>query len=88
MTEIKKNEAATLYYDGTCAFCVRWIGRVRELLARCGVVVAPFVDGAAETEMRLHWADGRVHGGADAVFALAERIWWACLLYTSDAADE
>ena len=77
MKEIKKWDGGILYYDGGCGFCVRWVVRVRGLMAARGVAVVPFEDGAAEPEMRLRWANGVEVGGADVVFAFAERVWWA-----------
>lgn len=70
----------TLYYDGTCRFCRAGVARFKGILDRIGVGVAPFENGAAEPEMKLHWQDGNVRGGADAAFFLARRLWWAAPL--------
>lgn len=66
----------TLRYDGTCRFCIGMVNRTMWLLKLAGVAAKPFEDGAGEAEMKLEWRDGSVHGGADAAFFLARRIWW------------
>ncbi|MCP5539340.1 MAG: DUF393 domain-containing protein [Akkermansiaceae bacterium] len=66
-----------LFFDDTCGFCRAWIGRVRAICERRGVFPRPFENGAAESEMRLRWHDGREFGGADALVFLAGRVWWA-----------
>ncbi len=75
MTE-NKDTQGFLYYDGSCSFCLRWIDRVRKPLAGKAISVLAFEDGASESEMKLHWHDGRIFGGAEAVFFLARRFWW------------
>ncbi len=78
MTETKKlrdhETRGTLFYDGTCRFCVAGVTRFRGLLGRFGIDVQPFENGPAEPEMKLHWEDGRIFGGADAAFFMARRI--------------
>lgn len=78
MTETKKfkNPATrgTLFYDGTCRFCIAGVTKFRGLLGRRGIEVEPFKNGPAEPEMKLHWEDGRIFGGADAAFFMARQI--------------
>ncbi|MDF1812330.1 MAG: DCC1-like thiol-disulfide oxidoreductase family protein [Verrucomicrobiales bacterium] len=64
----------TLFYDGTCGFCLRGIRRIRKPLATIHVDVAPFANGAKEPEMILKWHDGKILGGADAAIFLAKRF--------------
>ncbi len=70
----------TLFYDGTCGFCVGNVNRLRPHLARLGVATEPFANGAAEPEMKLRWEDGSLRGGGDVIFFLARRTWWAAPL--------
>lgn len=78
MTETKKfnlpETKGTLFYDGTCRFCIAGVTRFRGILKQFGIAVHPFEDGPAEPEMKLHWEDGRILGGADAAFFMARRI--------------
>ncbi|MDF1752749.1 MAG: MBOAT family protein [Verrucomicrobiales bacterium] len=77
MTELTNitvtNPQGTLFYDGTCGFCLRGIKRLRKALGTVGVEVQPFENGAEQPEMILKWNDGRIFGGADAAIFLAKR---------------
>ncbi len=66
----------TLYYDGTCGFCVGGVRFFGPLLESMAVGAEAFNHGAIEPEMKLRWKDGKVRGGADAAFFLARRVWW------------
>ena len=57
--------------------CSRWADRLRGMLARRGVRVVPFDNGADEEEMRLSWCDGHEYRGVDALVFLCGRMWWA-----------
>ncbi len=77
-----------LFFDAECGFCTRcarWLGPI---LKRRGFAVAPLQDprvGAllgmprAELlrELRFLHSDGRQCGGANAILAVAQEIWWA-----------
>ena len=76
-----KTKRGTLHFDGTCPMCCRSVRMVAPILAKRGVGVMPFENGADEPEMRLTWHDGRAFGGADAAIFLAGQIWWACPLF-------
>jgi lipase maturation factor 1 len=67
-----------LIYDGDCRFCLRWIARWQETI-RDKVDVAPFQSAGARfaedipvqcfhSAVRLIEPDGKVYGGAEAVF--------------------
>lgn len=93
MTEItdRKDVAsavAWLAYDRECAMCRRGASRWRGVLARRGVKVVALQAmwvrrrlrlsaGEVPDEIKLMFTDGPVLGGADAMVALAGRIWWA-----------
>lgn len=70
----------TLFYDGTCGFCVGSVKRLRPHFARLGVATEPFANGAAEPEMKLRWEDGSLRGGGNVIFFLARRRWWSAPL--------
>jgi alginate O-acetyltransferase complex protein AlgI len=70
----KEKTLGILFYDGTCGFCLRGIRKIRKPLATRAVEVRPFADGGAEPEMKLHWHDGRILGGARAAIFLARRF--------------
>jgi predicted DCC family thiol-disulfide oxidoreductase YuxK len=89
MTEIIQGWVA---YDAQCGFCSAWAGRTHELLASRGFhlvpLQAPWVkahlglnQNELPAEMKLLAADGAVSGGADAMLAIARRIWWAWPLF-------
>jgi predicted DCC family thiol-disulfide oxidoreductase YuxK len=77
-----------LFFDADCAFCTRFAHRIRPIVARRGMGVAPLQDPRVAAllglppselfrEMRLLLSDGRQLGGADACVAIARMIWWA-----------
>ena len=83
-----KNRVAWVLYDGECRLCVRMVDRLRPLLLRHNFGLAPLQTPWARerlglsidtplTEMALLTPDGRRYGGADAILASAEFIWWA-----------
>ncbi|MFN7139777.1 MAG: thiol-disulfide oxidoreductase DCC family protein, partial [Limisphaerales bacterium] len=88
MTEITEHNGAWLFYDGKCRFCVGTLQTVKPLLARREIRSAPLQEvwvqkrlALDETnlleEMKFLDARGRVHGGADALLAMARLFWWA-----------
>jgi predicted DCC family thiol-disulfide oxidoreductase YuxK len=77
-----------LFFDAECGFCTRIARWLAPILARRGLGVAPLQDtrvGAllgmtrAELlkELRFLLSDGTQYGGARAVLAVAQKIWWA-----------
>ena len=79
---------ASIYYDGTCGFCLATVRRVEPMLARRGFRLVPLQSpgtarllGVSEDrlldEMRVRLDDGSVFGGAAAVVEIARRIRWA-----------
>src|SRR5262249_26969475 len=77
-----------LFFDSDCGFCTRTARWLRPILGRRGIGVAPLQDprvGALLsmsrrgllTELRFLMSDGTHSGGANAVLAVARRIWWA-----------
>jgi predicted DCC family thiol-disulfide oxidoreductase YuxK len=82
----------SIFYDGTCRFCLATVRRFEPLLARRGFTLVTLQSpGAARLlgvsedrlldEMRVRLDDGSVFGGAAAVVEIARRIWWAWPLY-------
>jgi len=76
-----------LFFDAECAHCKRIVSWLAPILERRGLAVASLQDprvgdllGMARAEllreMRVLLSDGRQYGGADAIVALAEEIWW------------
>lgn len=77
-----------LFFDADCNHC-RKIARVLQpILHRRGMALAPLQDPRVGAllgmtreellrEIRVVLSDGRQYGGADAVVALATKIWWA-----------
>lgn len=73
----RTREKPLMVYDGECHFCMRWIKRWQKTTGRA-VEYAPLQTAAAdfpeiprasfEREVKLIAADGRVFGGAEAVF--------------------
>ena len=77
-----------LFYDADCAFCTRIARWLAPLLANRGLAVAPLQDPRVGQllglstkellrELRFLLSDGRQFGGAAAVIAVAQEIWWA-----------
>ena len=77
-----------LFFDAECAFCTRIARFLAPILNRRGLAVAPLQDPrvgpllGVSPEKLLHelkflLSDGRQFGGASAVLAVAEQIWWA-----------
>ena len=86
------HDAASLFYDAECSFCVGTVRRFERVLTRRRVRLLPLQapgtgallgvsDHALLDEMRVRRDDGAVLGGADAVAELARRIWWAWPLW-------
>ena len=67
-----------LFYDSHCSLCTATAGRFRDTLARRGYRLVP---SGLWPELRLLTSDGHTQGGADAVFYIARRIWWAWPLW-------
>jgi len=68
------DRGGTLYFDGTCSFCRRGVGRLSVVLERLRVHPVPFADGASETEMIFIDPKGERWGGADAFLHLARQL--------------
>ena len=80
MVEVAARPAkAVMIYDGDCSFCSRWIHRWQQTIGS-RLDYLPFQDlgvaarfpevprGQFETAVQLVETDGRVYGGAEAVF--------------------
>jgi predicted DCC family thiol-disulfide oxidoreductase YuxK len=76
-----------LFFDAECGFCIRLARWVEPILARRGYGVAPLQDPRVGAllgmtsvellrELRFLCADGTQYGGANAVLAVAQRVWW------------
>ena len=88
-TESKGRHArAWLFYDAECGFCTRTARWLAPILARRGIAIAALQDPRVAAliglprvelmrEIKLVMDDGTLTGGADAMFALAQEIWWA-----------
>jgi predicted DCC family thiol-disulfide oxidoreductase YuxK len=77
-----------LFFDAECGFCTRTTRWIAPILQRRGMAVAPLQDPRVGAllgmnrelllrELRFLLSDGKQHGGADAVVAVAREIWWA-----------
>jgi predicted DCC family thiol-disulfide oxidoreductase YuxK len=77
-----------IFFDSGCAFCRRWVRRVKPVLAPRGFAFAPLEAARSRSrlgirpeqlldEVRVLLPDGRAYGGADAMVALARYVWWA-----------
>ena len=77
-----------LFFDAECAHCRRIASWLAPILARRGLAVAPLQDPRVGAllgltrcellrEMRLLLSPEQQCGGADAIVALANEIWWA-----------
>ena len=77
-----------LFFDAECAFCTRFARWVGPMLERRGLAVAALQDPRVGMllglpsqellrELRFLLSDGRLYGGADAIVAVADEIWWA-----------
>lgn len=76
-----------LFFDAECGFCTRTARWVAPILRRRGMEVAPLQDPRVGAllgmsreqlllELRFLSTDGKQFGGADAVLAVAQQIWW------------
>ena len=76
------------FYDADCAFCTRIARWLEPGLAKKRLAIAPLQDprvgpllglSAEELlrELKFLLSDGRQFGGASAVIAVAQQIWWA-----------
>ncbi len=81
---------ATLIYDAECAFCQRWVARLKRLDRRSETRLLPLQDEQAvglsgrtrdqlEAAIHLIRPDGSVFDGADAAHELLSLIWWGWL---------
>ena len=77
-----------VFYDAECGFCTTWANRLRTVLARRHIGLAPLQDEAVRprlglppgtplTEMKVLTPDGRILGGIDAALYVLHFIWWA-----------
>ncbi|HEV2210373.1 MAG TPA: DCC1-like thiol-disulfide oxidoreductase family protein [Verrucomicrobiae bacterium] len=91
MTDIK-NANGWVCFDAQCGLCASLARCFEPLLHRHGFVLLPLQtpwvrDRLANTgeeplaEMRLIRAEGRVHGGIEALAQIARLIWWAKPVY-------
>jgi predicted DCC family thiol-disulfide oxidoreductase YuxK len=88
-TESKGRHArGWLFYDAECGFCTRTARWLAPILARRGIAITALQDPRVAAllglpreelvrEIKLVMDDGAVTGGADAMVALAQQIWWA-----------
>ena len=76
-----------LFFDADCVFCTKIARWLAPILERRGLALAPLQDPRVSVllglshdhlmrEIHLLMSDGRQYGGADAVLALAQQIWW------------
>lgn len=76
-----------LFFDAECAFCTRLARWLSPILQRRGLATAPLQDARVGAllgmsrrellrELRFLLSDGRQYGGAEAVLAVAQEIWW------------
>ena len=75
-----KSLRGTLFYNGTCGFCVGIVIRLRPRFAQLGVATEPLSNRAAESEMKLRREDGSLRGRGNVIFFLARRRWWSAPL--------
>jgi predicted DCC family thiol-disulfide oxidoreductase YuxK len=91
ITDFKEYNGVILF-DGDCPICRSATARAGAFLSRHGFTTAalqtPWVRQRLQNdpkpllaEMRLLTASGQVLGGADALLAIAAKIWWARPLY-------
>jgi predicted DCC family thiol-disulfide oxidoreductase YuxK len=88
-TDTKSRHAqGWLFYDAECIFCTKMARWLAPILERRGLALAPLQDPRVGAllglsrdklmrEIHLLMSDGTQYGGADAVVALARKIWWA-----------
>lgn len=76
-----------LFYDADCEFCTRIARSMQPVLSRRGLAIAPLQDprvgpllGLTQAdllrELKFLLSDGQQFGGASAVLAVAQQIWW------------
>jgi predicted DCC family thiol-disulfide oxidoreductase YuxK len=91
ITEVK-NARGWVLFDAQCLLCTRLARRFEPLLRKHGFALVPLqtpwvrerlakCGGELLSEMRLLTPHGNIYGGADALIALAQQIWWARPLY-------
>jgi predicted DCC family thiol-disulfide oxidoreductase YuxK len=83
-------------YDGDCGICIQLIRWIEPTIIHYGFTTLPLqtpwvkeklglttADQQSELlkEMRVLTTQGQVYGGADALLAMAKRIWWVFPLY-------
>src|SRR5271165_483071 len=88
-TDTKGRQArGWLFYDANCGFCTKLARWLSPSLYKRGLAVAPLQDprvgpllGLAPSdllyELKFLLSDGCQFGGANAVLAVAQEIWWA-----------
>jgi alginate O-acetyltransferase complex protein AlgI len=91
-TETTDNSVAGwVFYDGECHLCIDLVERLRPLMHRQRFGIAPLqlpwvrerlglAPNSPFREMMFMTADGKRYGGADAILAMANHIWWARIL--------
>jgi predicted DCC family thiol-disulfide oxidoreductase YuxK len=76
-----------LFFDAECRFCTRTAQWIAPTLEKHGMALAPLQDARVGAllgipreellrEIRFLLSDGSQSGGADALVALAKKIWW------------
>lgn len=87
MRPVPTTSSGTLFYDGACSLCQRWVKRLGFIARQGGFGVVPFqsamarrylglAEGELPSEMKLRLADGQLLGGVDAFIAMAEAAGW------------
>jgi predicted DCC family thiol-disulfide oxidoreductase YuxK len=77
-----------LFYDADCNFCTKIARFISPILRRRGMAAAPLQDPRVGPllglspqellrELKFLLSDGQQFGGASAVVAVAQQIWWA-----------
>ena len=92
MTDSKGRHArGWLFFDAECDFCRRIARRLHNPMRRHGLALAPLQDprvgallGLSREELqrtvRFLFEDGSQYSGADALLAVARKVWWAAPL--------
>lgn len=87
-TDTKGRQAqGWLFYDADCTFCTKIARFLEPILNKRGLAIAPLQDprvgpllGLSSEELlrelRFLFSDGQQFGGAAAIIAVAQQIWW------------
>lgn len=85
---LRQFQGGFLAYDADCAFCVRWVARVRKIVEARHIRLVPLAtpwvrqrlnlrEGEVPDRIWLLLPDGSKRGGADAIIEVARRVGWA-----------